>query len=159
MNFSLDVNIKFRDNLGRYARMPEECEIGVRRIAEEALLQLQEAAPVGKIPPVVKWHERTPGRLRDSFSIDSTNARHVKIRWNKHNDAPHWKYIEYGTTPHEMTNVSFYGHKGPKFDPMRVNAPAIVNHPGNAPKPFIEPIAQWAVEELHPLLRKIMGAL
>ena len=90
--------------------------------------------------------------------MDDRNRRHVKIKWNAHNDAPHWKYIEYGALPHKkpMTNVSFYGHKGPTFGPMRINAPRIVMHPGNAPRPFIEPIAQWAVSELHPLLYQIM---
>jgi len=156
MEISLDVNIDFRNKLGHYATMPEECAAGVRRIAEEAAAKLQFEAPKGKLEGNGKYREREPGRLERSFFTDDSDPRHVKIRWNAHNDAPHWEYIEYGSPRHDMTNVSFYGHKGPRFGPMRINAPNIVNHPGNAPRPFIQPIAQWAVNELHPLLHQIM---
>lgn len=116
-----------RDNFGRFI---SEIEAGgeqmMRAMMEDGIELSRAMAPKG-----AKDDPRTP-KLVDS--IDGTYSGTRASWWA---DARHALAQELGAVPHEITGwVNFFWEReGRDWDP----GPNRINHPGNAPQPYLRP--------------------
>jgi hypothetical protein len=140
------VTTTFKDSSGRFTAhvheairraMLEACELG----AEES----RRLAPDGGPQP---WKHQV--KLQDSIEVINNGAQ---VGWGS--SAPHAAAIEFGAGPHGIDGNPLLGWFWGKHDGRMVKAKH-VEHPGNAPHPFLMPAFEEIKSQLADIIRSNM---
>jgi hypothetical protein len=144
--------INWRNGLGRFMKLPEEARLTAFEVAKETAARMKKDAPIAnnKTPHMRRLSPVRPrGRLKGNIKSYKT-ATGGAVDWNSSGTADHWAPIEFGAEGHPISGpngISFKGHKPPGPRTGDINVP-MVNHPGNAPQPYIRPNVRWGEDEL-----------
>lgn len=148
-------------NKWRFIELPEEAKLAAYSVAKDTADVMEARAPIGNIksPRRIFSKKRPRGRLKSNIVPYETD-KGGGVEWNASGTADHWEAIEFGVPDNHpivgkprvrvgktWTNggITFVGHHGPRKGDLNVPA---VNHPGNAPQPYIRPSIDWGKIEL-----------
>lgn len=153
MGLAVSNRVTARNDIGRFIK---ECEMAAKRTIERAVEEgaqmSRDFAPVGH-----KVDERTVPLAQ---SIKSRMLSRTSGEW--YATARHALPIEFGAAPHEIygsPGLKFYWESaGRMFVPAEIyyNQPGlvtVVNHPGNAPQPYLRPAYKAIMDRIMAIAR------
>jgi hypothetical protein len=138
-----------RNRFGRFASQIESgCDRAVERWVELGAATSRAMAPGPGYR--VSDYSRRAGYIPLKASIKGKANGHTG-QWST--NAPHWKFVEYDTAPHEITGFLDFPWNGGRFvwnDPRYSNwteeSGATVHHPGTSAQPFMRPAYELVVK-------------
>lgn len=148
MGIAVSNRVTARNDIGRFIR---ECELAgertIERAVEEGANISRAEAPIGH-----KHDERT---IPLNQSIRTRMRGRTSGEW--YSTARHALPIEFGAAPHEIVGspgLKFYWEAaGRMFVPAEIyyhqpGLVTVVNHPGNAPQPFLRPAYEAVMSKI-----------